>query len=446
VERLLQRAREAERTVVGCIWARFGPRGSVDTYRACAALCTEADFLDRGARALWLVYGKLEAAGLPFAPATVGPRLAEYLGGTVEAAYRVLADLDNELYMSWHAEEFARIVRSESIRRRLVSGVAECAETAEAPDSTAGAIVEAVQAVATEGALLVAASEPPVLLDSPELMARYIAGGEQANDKQIPTNWRAIQRNGGLLPGELVVVVARPKVGKSALLQNLFADSLGAFTRAGEQRSGLYLSLEMPAGQWWERWTQIVLAQSRGWVNENIRQSGNPDPVYLERLASFKKLAVARPDGRTSVGTLEGLAETHRRQHGRLDLLGIDHFDFMDLSGTPKESSADRIRETYRDLKLLAGRLDCAVVVLHQGSREGGDGTTQPSATSARGSAGPEEVADLMLGAWRPGMEKEDREAQREMNLKAIVARRSPPFMTRLDFDPETLVIRDKED
>lgn len=412
--------RELEEGVLySCIGTTL-PRGKA-AYLEALGIISASTFTSDTNRAIWLALGKLHDKGEDFA----GELIAREMGSMRD--YRM-----NRLYVAAVLDmprapfvgAYARAMKVEEAKREVRARLERTlAETMPRDLSTT---VEAIRATLEYGESAAADMEPGVqIIDNTRQEEAYEAHLTGLGSAGLKTGWGAIDRNGGLLPGELLTIVARPKVGKSALAQNL---CLNVVEPAAE-RVCLYFTLEMPVVLWRERWVQIACVKNRQWVHES-----RSDPIVRAMMEQVGGVKLARPK-KTTLESLRRHCEAVQRDSGRLDLVVIDHVDFVEL-GNPGENLADRVRGFYVGVKKLAGDLECPFCVLHQGSREGGDGTP-----IARGSEGPREVSDLMLGATRPGMETE--EGGRVIKLKAIVARRMPPIYTELTFDPETLVIRD---
>jgi replicative DNA helicase len=250
------------------------------------------------------------------------------------------------------------------------------------------------------------------------------------------------QRVKGFRPGELFTIVARPKVGKTMLAMEICRRVL----MRSRERPVLFYSLELPADAWWLRWLQM-------W------QGVDEDEIVGQRLARAPGLDAIRgmcpnlrvvTDGRPSVADIAADLREYPA-----DLVVIDHADFLSFDGVAGENAADRVRATFIALKSVAKQAHTRVLVLFQGLRGEADGSIfRPPVT--RGSSGPEESSDLLLGAWREelidsatGKAKQSATKQPQIdptviNISAIYARRFAPFSTRLRVLPECWTVVDE--
>jgi replicative DNA helicase len=192
----------------------------------------------------------------------------------------------------------------------------------------------------------------------------------------------------GLGPGQLIVVGARPGVGKSA-----FALDLAEHTaRAGKKV--LLASLEMLRGEIAER----LLARRSG-VPLDRMIDGNPSEGQRGTLDEIKSKLAGLPvmicdDPSISVARLRGMA----RSISGLQLVVVDYLQLL----TPSRRSENRVTEITaisRDLKLLAQELRVPVVALSQLSRAQ-DAGEEPGLTSLRDSGSIEQDSDKVILLW----------------------------------------------
>ena len=200
---------------------------------------------------------------------------------------------------------------------------------------------------------------------------------------------------GGLFPGEVTVLGARPAVGKSAL-----AAYIGSNLAAKGKKVGI-CSLEMSPLQYMKR----LLAAQSGVDGRKLRTGKNITPDEWERLgnASFA-LADWDMPFTFSVHTIEDLAaEARRRKDGKgLDLLIIDYMQLLRVK-RPVESEFVRVSVVSHDIKRLALDLNIPILALAQVARPEQKGKLQmPSLDSLRGSGDIEQDADNVLFLHKP--------------------------------------------
>lgn len=206
---------------------------------------------------------------------------------------------------------------------------------------------------------------------------------------------------GGLFPGEVTVLGARPAVGKSAM-----ASFVGANLAQKGKKVGI-CSLEMSPLQYMKR----LLAATSGVDGRKLRTGRNITTEEWERLgeASFT-LAEWDMPFTFSVNTVEDLAaEARRRKDAKgLDLLIIDYMQLLRVK-RPVESDFVRVSVVSHDIKRLALDLNIPILALAQVARPEQKGKLQmPTLDSLRGSGDIEQDADNVLFLHKPLSEADD--------------------------------------
>jgi replicative DNA helicase len=205
---------------------------------------------------------------------------------------------------------------------------------------------------------------------------------------------------GGFMPGEMVVLAARPGCGKTALGMQV------AMHNATKGRSVLFVSLEMPESELVAR----VLA-GLGDVPVSAIRSGQITPQQRQRICDAREQVKAVPlkiiD--PSIATMRDLRSEARAQHAAngLDLLVIDYLGLVETPGSKKENHEDKA-EVSRSIKRLAKELSIPVLTLQQLNRES-EKAAEPMLSHLRDSGSIEQDADAVLFLNRP----QDREQVR---------------------------------
>jgi replicative DNA helicase len=183
----------------------------------------------------------------------------------------------------------------------------------------------------------------------------------------ITTGFKDLDRwLGGLHPSDLIIIAARPSMGKTALATNI---AFNAALANIEHKEGGYVgffSLEMSAEQLATR----LLAQESGIPSDRIRRGElrNEDfPKFVEVSRRISQAPLYIDD--TPALTLSGLrtrAKRLKRQHG-LDLIVVDYLQLLHIPGS--ENRVQEISEITRGLKALAKNLNIPIIALSQLSR-----------------------------------------------------------------------------
>jgi replicative DNA helicase len=294
------------------------------------------------------------------------------------------------------AQHFAAIVTSEAVRRRYKSLGNDIGLRARSAAFDPEADIAATQD-ALDGLLRNESAGQPKLV-------RDIIGGalERAvtpptNEDRVPTGFIDLDSlfNGGFTPGQLVVVAARPAMGKSTL-------GLG-FARAAAIRNQiptLFESLEMGDE---ELGNNILSAESRIPLH-HIKQ-GITDDAGVARAARAMERINAAPlylndSGHLTLPILRGRIRHYVRTAG-LRLVVIDYLQLM--KGPKSENRQNEIAGITRGLKLMAKEFGIAMVILAQLNRGPEQRTDKtPMVSDLRESGAIEQDADIVILLNRP--------------------------------------------
>src|SRR5947209_5842816 len=222
---------------------------------------------------------------------------------------------------------------------------------------------------------------------------------------------------GGFQPGNLVVIAARPSMGKSALVANIAENaSLGGHAVA-------LFSLEMSESELAQRFVASQ-ARIRG---EELRRGRVSEDRWQKILDACQKLSEAPLwiDDSSDTGVLEVRAKARRLHHqidGGLKLIIIDYLQLMRHEGNI-ESRVQQVGQISRGLKSLARELGVAVIALSQLSRavEQRGGEKKPILSDLRDSGEIEQDSDLVMFIYRE--EYYDKESERPGEADIIVAK-----------------------
>ena len=202
---------------------------------------------------------------------------------------------------------------------------------------------------------------------------------------------------GGLQQGHLVIIAARPGVGKTSFACNIAAN----MCRVG--MTCAYFSIEMSAVEIAER---ISLSEAMVDKYKARKDSASARLVMdaQEKVWNWKLYIDDR--GSLSVGQIISNAYKYKQRAGSLDCIFIDYLQLMRLPGGKNDSKNERIGEATRGLKILAKEIKCPVVALAQLNRNA-DGR-RPTIADIRDSGNIEQDADLILLLHRESDQPED--------------------------------------
>jgi len=210
---------------------------------------------------------------------------------------------------------------------------------------------------------------------------------------------------GGLHRTDLIILAARPGVGKTAFALNIAEHAASVGNKV------LIFSLEMSTTQLGQR----LLSMSANVPLSNIR-SGNITQADWDSISdaqdSFEKvdLAVDESSGITPI-EMKNKCRRFKAERGGLDLVIIDYLQLMSMGGYKGDNRVNEISAITRSIKIMAKELDCAVVLLSQLSRAAEQRTGhKPQMSDLRESGSIEQDADVIIFLKRDDYYEDDKE------------------------------------
>jgi replicative DNA helicase len=311
-----------------------------------------------------------------------------------------LSDLITEVPTSLHAEHYARIVKSHSIRRRLVSAGEQIGNLAYDETDPNVCISKADQILLTIQSDM---ATPHIITPSQLSEIGAVHYGNLRNPQHrvsISTGFEELDyHTGGMFPGDYIILAARAGLGKSQV-------ALQMAQSAGKIAPVLFCPIEMHYKQILDR---MVSSQS-GIPIRNIRSGGYTDEmvdrIFSDALPQVHEsgiylLALNNDIVDTPVvtSTLIGTMARHMKMSYGLGLVVIDYIGLLDpISGDEKRSRTDQIRHISRRLKVMANSLQVPILCVAQINREAEKkADRRPELSSLRDSGSLEEDAD---GVW----------------------------------------------
>jgi replicative DNA helicase len=223
---------------------------------------------------------------------------------------------------------------------------------------------------------------------------------------------------GGFQPGNLIVLAARPSMGKSALVTNMAENAA-----LHHGRPVALFSLEMSEAELAQR---FIASQAK--VKGELLRKGRAESHWPKILKASQELSAAPlfVDDSSDIGILEVRAKA-RRLHsqeaarGGLGLIIVDYLQLMRADGRI-ESRVQQVGDMSRGLKILARELNVPVIALSQLSRAVEARTDKkPMLSDLRESGNIEQDADLVMFIYRD--EYYDKESEREGEADIIISK-----------------------
>jgi replicative DNA helicase len=311
------------------------------------------------------------------------------------------------------AANMGRLIVDLATRRRLIAIASDVLVNARSSDP-ADAALEQVERLEQELFQLAEVGSSGGFQSMPAMLTQTVLAAEAAHHRDgkltgVSTGLAALdERLGGLHKSDLVVLAARPGMGKTALATNI-AFWAAMKHRTEEQPDGLrktvdgaavgFFSLEMASQQVMTR----IVAEQIGVSSERVRR-GQLTSQEMDRLLTVTHQlegAAFRIDDTPalSMGAIRTRARRLKRQHG-LDLVVVDYLQLVSSART--DGRVQEVSEITRGLKTLAKELDVPVLALSQLSRAVEQREDKrPRLSDLRDSGTIEQDADVVMFVYR---------------------------------------------
>ncbi len=355
----------------------------------------------------------------------------ELVGGTA-----VIDELAGWVPAAGHAREYGRIVHDNAKLRALLTTSYEIQASVLAREADARELVEraerAVLEVATDDRQKKIRSIADILHEETDKLHRLSVSKTALTG--TPSGFKDLdEKTGGFQPGNLIVLAARPSMGKSALVAN-FAENA---VLAGHAVA--LFSLEMSESELAQR---FVASQARI-KGEDLRRGKVAQERWPKILEACQRLAQAPlyVDDSSDTGVLEVRAKCrrlHAQVQGGLGLIIIDYLQLMRAEGRV-ESRVEQVGQISRGLKGLARELGVPVIALSQLSRavEQRGGEKKPILSDLRESGQIEQDSDLVMFIYREEYYEKDSERPGEADIIIAKHRNGPVGDVVLTFQKE---------
>lgn len=238
----------------------------------------------------------------------------------------------------------------------------------------------------------------------------------------------------GLQPADLVIVAARPSIGKTSFVLNIALNA----AKKGHHRIGVF-SLEMSKEQLIDR----LLAMESGIDAWKLR-TGNLAAEDFNKLSEAMGVLADAPifiDDSAFVNVMEIRTKARRLKAEKgLDMIILDHLQLMEGSAG-KESRVQEMSEISRSLKALAKDLNIPVVAISQLSREVEKRPGKiPQLADLRESGSIEQDADVVMFIYRDEYYNPDTERHHEADILIAKHRNGQVGTVKLRFDGATMM------
>ena len=422
---------EAESSVLGGLlldngaWDRVGD------------LLVDRDFYRHEHQLIYAAIGALINASKPADVITAFEHLQNQGHADAVGGLGYLNSLAQYVPSASNIRRYAEIVRERSILRKLVSASDEIATAAFNPkgkqvDKILDEAEQKIFNIGEEGSRMKQGFQSMDTLVV-ELLDRVQEMADNPNDiTGVPTGFHDLDKmTSGLQPGDLVVLAARPSMGKTA-----FAINIAEHVALNEGLPVAVFSMEMGASQ-----LAVRIVGSIGRVDQGHLRTGKlSDEEWprlteaIERLRTVS-LHIDETPGLTP-SELRANARRLARQCGKLGLIVVDYLQLMSGSGgSDGDNRATELGEISRGLKMLAKELQCPVIALSQLNRGVEQRTDKrPMMSDLRESGAIEQDADIIMFIYRDDYYNKDSKDPGVAEIIIGKQRNGPTGTVRLAF------------
>ena len=427
-----EQVRDLEKAVLG------GLMLETERYDAVSLIIQFSDFEGQDHQSIFQSMGELVYANKPLDPLTVSGRLDNKNLLTRAGGKNYLIDLASSRPSAANLEAYAEMIRQKSISRKLMRINSEISQLIINPQGKdAAALLDEAEtkifslndeASKTASSIQKLDVLIPQSIDKLNQIANSGSSllGSSTGFKDLDAKLQGLQN------GDLIIVAARPSMGKTALSMNIVEN----FLLNKEVEGGvLAFSLEMPA----ESLTTRLLASNAKIDQQKVRSASmnqNDLKRFMESSSKLKDLPLYIDDS-SMLSPMELRARArriHRQEPNGLSLIVVDYLQLMELPSST-ESRVNQISEISRSLKMLAKDLNVPVIALYQLNRAVEKRPNRrPVMSDLRESGAIEQDADVILFIYRDEVYNEDSEEGNKAEIIIGKQRNGPIGKVNLTF------------
>ncbi len=425
---------EAEQTVIGALLL------DSEAIMKISDLLQAEDFYDPVYKAIYAVINELSLAHQPIDIITVSAKLNDQkkiqeIGGSV-----FLADLASKVPTAAHIYKYAQIVKTKAIHRRVIQAGEKVKALGYEENQEIPSLLEQVEKTVFQISATFLKEKfvhiRDILNDRYEKFAEMHESEDEDAIKGVPTGFASLDfKLSGFQPSDLIIIAARPSMGKTALALN-FAQN--AAMKHGKS-IGIF-SLEMSKEQLVDRLFASMLGVDswklqKGKLDERDFQNMGPIMDGLSKANIFIDDSMG-----ASIAELRAKARRLQMEHG-LDMIIIDFLQLM-TTGVAGHigNRVQEISEISRSLKMLGRELKIPIIALSQLSRavESRPGNI-PALSDLRESGSIEQDADVVLMLYREDYYEEDSDRAGITDIYIRKHRNGPTGRVELMFKKEQM-------
>lgn len=419
IKRVMPHSIEAEQSVVG---AMLMDRDAIMT---ASEIISGEDFYQSAYGVIFDTMVEMFNEGKPVDLVMLQDRLREKAVPEEVAGLEFVRELVTSALTSANVKYYAQIVADKSLLRRLIRLNEEIANTCYAGNEPLEGILEKTEKSVFELLERRSAGEfvpiRQVVLNALERIEK--ASKSKGTVTGIPTGFIDLDyKLSGLQPSDLVLIAARPSMGKTAFVLNI-AQYIAFKKEKGVAVFSLEMSKEQLVNRLFSLESQVDAQAIR---TGNMKDSDWENLIEGAGIIGSSRLIIDDTPG-ISISELRSKCRKYKLEHG-LDIVIIDYLQLMTGSvGRSSESRQQEISEISRSLKGLARELNVPVIALSQLSRAvESRPDKRPMLSDLRESGAIEQDADVVMFIYRDEYYNKDSEFKKQAEIIIAKQRNGP--------------------
>ncbi|MBQ2042952.1 MAG: replicative DNA helicase, partial [Firmicutes bacterium] len=413
IERIPPHSEGAEKSVLGSLLI------DKESYFKVSDIVKPDDFYYPAHKEIYEAMLDLASTGQPIDIVTVTEALVRRKGLETAGGRAYVSSLSQEVPTTANAADYAKLVAEKAVLRRLISAAADITEKSYAEDLESKLVLDHAEQVIFDIAKRRQSNQFDRIQDVLETDIRSIREIEKNGGKLpgLPSGFTALDRmTSGFQNSDLVILAARPSMGKSALMLNIAQNAA-----IKQHKRVVIFSLEMSSEQLGMRLlameARVELSKMR---NGTLTQEDWDDVNGAIQRFSEADLVI---DDTPGIGVMEMRNKCRRLdQEKKIDLIMVDYLQMMsaDQAG---ESRQGEISQISRYLKQLAREMNCPLIALSQLSRavEQRQGDKRPILSDLRESGAIEQDADIVMFLFREDYYNRNKEGYKPNNICEVL-------------------------
>ena len=405
---------ESEIAIIGCIFL------DPEIIYQVGDILTPDDFYDTKNRLIFRTMVDINKQGRAIDATTVIADLT--IKGVLEQAGgpSYIASIADYSYSTANVESYIELIENAALRRNTINALNALAQKGYNSQVPAYDYIDDVEKTVFDLSKRRRVEDFKTIKEVSENVSKQTAANANRNEEVIgiDTGFPSVNKiTQGFQPGQLIILAARPAMGKSAMAMNM-AVNIATCNKGGDGTVAIF-NLEMSAEQLVERMIACDASIRLG----QIKNGHIPKDQWIRfntSIAKLSKMNLYFDD--SSDSTISSIRAKCRKlkANGSLDFVVIDYLQLIEGDGRTQQ---EKVTKITRSLKLMARELECPVLALSQLSRdvEKREGDKKPMMADLRDSGSIEQDADIVMFLYRP--DYYDSHSERKGEADLIVAK-----------------------